>query len=83
MKSATSAGEYDHGENLDVSWTYTYRPGQNSRAHSHPYWLHPVEWNRNQRVPTEVSQVRPFLHGESGYENDRGSEVRRIRRLMH
>jgi hypothetical protein len=30
-----------------------------------------------------VSKVRPFLLGESVYENERDSELHRIRRLMH
>lgn len=83
IKSSTSAGEHGHADYLDVSWTYTYWPGQNNRDHSHPYWLNHIEWNRNQKVPAAVSRARPFLLGESGYENERGSEVCRIRRLMH
>lgn len=83
IKSATSLGEHGHGDYLDVSWTYTYWPNQNAREHSHPYYLNHLEWNRNQRVPDEVSRVRPFLLGEAGYENERGSKLRRIRRLMH
>ena len=83
IKSSTSANEHGHGDYLDISWTYTYWPGQNNRAHSHPYWLNHIEWNRNQNVPKEVSKVRPFLLGETGYEGERGSTVRRIRRLMH
>lgn len=83
IKSSTSLGEHAKGDYLDISWTYTYWPGQNNRAHSHPYYLNHLEWNRNQNVPEVVSKVRPFLLGESGYENERGSEVRRIRRLMH
>ncbi len=83
IKSSTSAGEHGQADYLDVSWTYTYWPGQNNRDHSHPYWLNHMEWNRNQRVPEEVSKVRPFLLGESGYENERGSPMHRIRRLLH
>ena len=83
IKSATSLGEHGHGDYLDISWTYTYWPNQNKREHSHPYYLNHLEWNRNQRIPVEVSRVRPFLLGEAGYENERGSELRRIRRLMH
>ncbi len=83
IKSSTSRDEHGHGAYLDISWTYTYWPGQNNREHAHPYWLNHMEWNRNQRVPQEVSKVRPFLLGEAGYENERGSKVRRIRRLMH
>lgn len=83
IKSSTSAGEHGHADYLDVSWTYTYWPGQNNRDHSHPYWLNHIEWNRNQNVPEEVSKVRPFLLGEAGYENERGSSLHRIRRLLH
>lgn len=83
IKSATSLGEHGQGDYLDISWTYTYWPNQNNRAHSHPYYLNHLEWNRNQQVPEVVSHVRPFLLGESGYENERGSELHRIRRLMH
>lgn len=83
IKSSTSLGEHSHGAYLDVSWTYTYWPGQNNRAHSHPYYLNHIEWNRNQNVPEETSKARPFLLGESGYENERGSDAARIRRLMH
>lgn len=83
IKSSTSKDEHAHGDYLDISWTYTYWPGQNNRAHSHPYYLNHMEWNRNQKVPEETSKVRPFLLGEAGYENERGSKLRRIRRLMH
>jgi hypothetical protein len=83
LKSSTSADEHGQADYLDVSWTYTYWPGQNSRDHSHPYWLNHIEWNRNQNVPGEVSKVRPFLLGESGYEDERGSPVHRTRRLLH
>jgi len=83
IKSSTSKDEHAHGDYLDISWTYTYWPGQNNRAHSHPYYLNHLEWNRNQNVPTETSKVRPFVLGEAGYENERGSKMRRIRRLMH
>jgi hypothetical protein len=83
IKSSTCKDEHGHGAYLDISWTYTYWPGQNNREHSHPYWLNHIEWNRNQNIPQEVSQARPFLLGEAGYENERGSKVRRIRRLMH
>ena len=83
IKSSTCKDEHGHGDYLDVSWTYTYWPGQNNREHSHPYWLNHMEWNRNQNVPQGVSKARPFLLGEAGYENERGSKVRRIRRLMH
>ncbi len=83
IKSATSLDEHGQGDYLDISWTYTYWPNQNNRAHSHPYYLNHLEWNRNQKVPEVVSQVRPFLLGESGYENERSSELHRIRRLMH
>lgn len=83
IKSSTSAGEHGQGDYLDLSWTYTYWPNQNKRTHSHPYYLNHLEWNRNQQAPTVVSKVRPFLLGESGYENERGSPLHRIRRLMH
>lgn len=83
MKSSTSQNEHAHGEYLDLSWTYTYWPGQNDRDYVHPYWLNHIEWNRNQNVPEEVSKVRPYILGESGYEEMRGSEPKRIRRLMH
>ena len=83
MQSSTAPGQHGQADFLDVSWTYTYWPDQNDRAYVHPYWVNHVEWNRNQRVPEEVSKVRPFLLGESGYEEDRGSPVNRIRRLMH
>lgn len=83
VKSATSAGEHGQADYLDISWTYTYWPNQNNRAHSHPYYLNHIEWNRNQNVPSEVNKARPFLLGESGYENERGSAVHRIRRQMH
>ncbi len=83
IKSATSLDEHGQGDYLDISWTYTYWPNQNNRAHSHPYYLNHLEWNRNQNVPDIVSRVRPFLLGESGYENERGSGLRRIRRLIH
>lgn len=83
LKSSTSADEHGQGDYLDVSWTYTYWPSLNSRDHSHPYWLNHTEWNRNQNVPAEVSKVRPFLIGESGYEDEHGSPVHRIRRELH
>lgn len=83
LKSSTSPNEHAMGGYLDISWTYTYWPGQNNRAHSHPYYLNHLEWNRNQRVPGETAKARPFLLGESGYENERGSDIQRIRRLMH
>ncbi|MBD3266225.1 DUF4038 domain-containing protein [bacterium] len=83
IKSSTSLDEHAKADCLDISWTYTYWPGQNNRAHSHPYYLNHMEWNRNQKVSSVVSKVRPYLLGESGYENERGSDLARIRRLMH
>lgn len=83
IKSSTSLDEHGKGEYLDISWTYTYWPDQQKRAYSHPYYLNHMEWNRNQQVPAVVSQVRPFLLGEAGYENERGSAVHRLRRQMH
>ncbi|MBD3378820.1 DUF4038 domain-containing protein [candidate division KSB1 bacterium] len=83
MKSSTSPGQHGQAEYLDISWTYTYWPGNAKREQAHPYWLNHIEWNRNQMVPTVVSKPRPFLFGEGGYENARNSPQHRIRRQMH